>query len=194
MNDCIERTCAFTGHRPEKLEYKESHVTTWLEDMIWQAVNDGYTAFMSGMQRGVDLWAAEAVLRSKSKVENIRLVVVSAFKDMGNDWSDDWKEKYNYVLSKADEVVFVSAEGSKEAFTQRDHYMVDHASRLIAVYGGVKGGTKETIEYAKTKDIEIVMYSDDPDTRWDAHFGEPTTDVFKTKDFLDWFDDVMKFD
>ena len=99
MNDCIERTCAFTGHRPEKLEYKESHVITWLEDMIWQAVNDGYTAFMSGMQRGVDIWAAEAVLRIKSKGENIRLVAVSAFKDMENNWSDDWKEKYKDKIS-----------------------------------------------------------------------------------------------
>lgn len=158
-----KHVCAFTGHRPEKLEYEESHVTTWLEDMVWQAVNDGYTIFMSGVQRGVDLWAAEAVLSVKSKGVDIRLVAASAFKGMENDWPDDWKEKYNHVLSEADEVVFVSNESGKKAFTQRDHYMVDHASRLIAVYSGAKGGTKETIEYAKTKDIDVVMYSDDPD-------------------------------
>ena len=35
----------------------------------------------------------------------------------------------------------------------------------------------------------------DPDfsSRWDAHFGEPTTEVFTLEEFEDWFREVMEF-
>jgi hypothetical protein len=64
--------CAFTGHRPERLALPERQVIQWLEEQIWQAVNDGYTGFITGMQRGVDLWAAEAVLKLKAEGKTVR--------------------------------------------------------------------------------------------------------------------------
>lgn len=52
-------TCTFTGHRPERLSFPESDVITWLEKEIRIAISKGYSTFISGMQRGVDLWAAK---------------------------------------------------------------------------------------------------------------------------------------
>ncbi len=37
----------------------------------------------------------------------------------------------------------------------RNRWMVDHFSKLIAVYTGAPGGTKETITYAKKKGLDI---------------------------------------
>ena len=34
------------------------------------------------------------------------------------------------------------------SFQKRDEWMVDQSSRVIAVYDGVSGGTKNTIDYA----------------------------------------------
>ena len=33
--------------------------------------------------------------------------------------------------------------------------MIDHSSRIIAIYNGEKGGTKNTIDYAQKKGVDI---------------------------------------
>lgn len=72
------RVC-FTGHRPEKLNQPEKVVIAELEKAIRQAVADGFTTFISGMARGVDIWAAETVLRLRSDGAPIRLICASPF-------------------------------------------------------------------------------------------------------------------
>lgn len=42
--------------------------------------------------------------------------------------------------------------------------MVDHSSRLIAIYNGNPGGTRNTIEYAKRKKLEIAIYDPGDET------------------------------
>ena len=59
----IKHACSFTGHRPERLEMSEDKVIAWLEEQIRKAVADGYTDFITGMQRGVDIWAGEIVVK-----------------------------------------------------------------------------------------------------------------------------------
>lgn len=49
--------CCFTGHRPEKLQAPDSVVVAALEKEIRQAIADGFSVFISGMARGVDIWA-----------------------------------------------------------------------------------------------------------------------------------------
>lgn len=66
----IKHACTFTGHRPEKMNASEADVKTWLEKEIKNAIDAGYTDFITGMQRGVDLWAAEILLRLKKKDRN----------------------------------------------------------------------------------------------------------------------------
>ena len=55
--------CSFTGHRPQKLRQSENEVKAALEKEILRAITEGFTVFISGMARGVDIWAAEIVLR-----------------------------------------------------------------------------------------------------------------------------------
>lgn len=59
------------------------------------------------------------------------------------------------MLEAADLVNSISPAYSMASFQKRDEWMVDHASRVIAVYDGVPGGTKNTIEYAKKNGIEV---------------------------------------
>ena len=157
-NNDFSRACAFTGHRPERLAFPEKDVTRWLEREIRRAVDAGYTTFISGMQRGVDLWAAEIVLDLRDKGENVRLVAASAFRGMEDRWDAADRNVYDCVLADADEVVFVSRTPGRAAFFARNHYMVDRASRLIAVYTGGGGGTLETIRYAEQKGLKVIKY------------------------------------
>lgn len=42
-------------------------------------------------------------------------------------------------------------------FRMRNEWMVDHSNRVIVYYNGTHGGTRNTIEYAEKKMIEVVM-------------------------------------
>lgn len=59
------------------------------------------------------------------------------------------------MLKAADLVKCICPSYSMASFQKRDEWMVDHVSRVIAVYDGVSGGTKNTIEYAKKCGVEI---------------------------------------
>ena len=69
----IKHACSFTGHRPERLEMSEDKVIAWLEEQIRKAVSDGYTDFITGMQRGVDIWAGEIVLKLRKEGLPVKL-------------------------------------------------------------------------------------------------------------------------
>ena len=49
------------------------------------------------------------------------------------------------------------AEYHKGVFQQRNVWMVDRSNRVIAYYNGIAGGTRNTIKYAKKREIEIVV-------------------------------------
>ncbi len=150
----IRNACAFTGHRPERLDMPEENVVKWLDEQIHKSVEEGYTVFISGMQRGIDIWAAEIVLKMKKEGSAIKLVCACAFKGMENRWEESWKDRYLKILEEADDTVYIGSHPGRNAFFARNQWMVDHAGRLIAVYTGAPGGTQQTIRYAKKKNNE----------------------------------------
>lgn len=155
----VEHAVSFTGHRPERLDMPEIVVQEWLETQIRKAIDDGFTDFISGMQRGVDLWAAEIVMRLREEMpdKDIHLFSAVAFRGMDNQWEKDWQKRYYAVLKAANSVTYVSDKPGRAAFFKRNEWMVDNSKRLIGVYTGAPGGTKETIEYAKKNGREVVL-------------------------------------
>lgn len=67
------RVC-FTGHRPEKIITPEHTIKEKLKEEIIKAINEGYFVFISGMARGVDIWAAEIALQLRSNGYAIKLI------------------------------------------------------------------------------------------------------------------------
>ncbi len=141
------RVC-FTGHRPEKLSRNESAVTADLECEIRAAIADGLNVFITGMARGVDIWAAEIVLRLRQEGQPIRLICASPYEGFERGWRSEWQKRYHDILQRADLVRFICPGYSRACFQIRNEWMVDHAARVIAVYNGEPGGTKNTIDYA----------------------------------------------
>ena len=76
-----------TGHRPERLEIPEPEVISSLKEEIHQAIADGFQTFISGMARGVDLWAAEIVLALRDEGEAVRLICASPYQGFESRWS-----------------------------------------------------------------------------------------------------------
>ena len=148
------RAC-FTGHRPEKLTQPEPVIVAGLEQEIKQAYEDGINVFITGMARGVDIWAAEAVLKLRKKHDDIKLVCASPYDGFEKKWSTEWQKRYNDIMQAADYTKFICPGYSIGCFQERNEWMVDHSSRVIAVFNGEKGGTKNTIEYAIMHRVEI---------------------------------------
>lgn len=148
--------CCFTGHRPEKLSMPEAMVVAALQKEIRQAIADGFNVFLSGMARGVDLWAAEAVLRFRNANRSVKLICASPYPGFEERWSRAWQGRYRQVMVRADLVRFISPGYHPACFQQRNEWMVDHAARVIAVWNGQPSGTKNTIDYAARQGIPII--------------------------------------
>ena len=153
--------CCFSGHRPEKLDEPEEKVKSWLSEQIDQAIAAGYTTFISGCAMGVDIWAGQLVLQKRETNPALHLIAATPWPGFSNRWSIDWQQQYSNLLKDADWVVPVCNHYHKGVFQQRNEWMVDHSNRVIAYYNGAPGGTKNTIDYASGKGIEVVTNNPD---------------------------------
>lgn len=149
--------CCFTGHRPEKLNRSEAEIKKDLEAEILQAINDGFVTHITGMARGVDIWAGEIVLQLRKQNPNLHLIAASPYEGFESRWSADWQRRYKDILDQADLVRFVCKRYSKACFQIRNEWMVNRSARVIAVYNGEPGGTRNTIEYAHHHNIPTVV-------------------------------------
>lgn len=157
----LHRVC-FTGHRPEKLHNDEKVVKKLLREQIEKAIADGYKTFISGMARGIDLWAAEIVLelKKKNKDKEIHLICALPHPDFESKWQLADRLKYHSVLKKADLKRIICPEFSMGAYQKRNIWMVDRSNRVIAAYNGEKGGTKNTLDYAGSQGVEVINIFD----------------------------------
>ena len=162
MTEAEKRThrCCFTGHRPEKMKMDEYTVCAALSKAIDAAIADGFTTFITGMARGVDIWAGEIVLRKRDLDTSLHLICACPHPDFEKRWSAEWQQRFHAVLGGADVVRTVRPTFSMDAYQIRNQWMVDRASRVIAVYNGTAGGTRNTIEYAQAKGVAVQICVD----------------------------------
>lgn len=154
--EALKYTCCFTGHRPEKLTQPEKEITTLLEKAIRTTVDEGFVTFISGMARGVDIWAAEIVLHLRDEGLPVRLICAVPYEGFERSWASHWQERYRRILEAGDQTRFICPEYSRSCFQKRNKWMVDHSARVIAVFNGEKGGTKNTVDYAKAHGVAVM--------------------------------------
>ena len=135
MSDGERRSeaCCFTGHRPDKL-FRAEDIRLDLKEVVLNAVDTGFTTFISGMAKGVDVWAAEIVLEIRKDNDNIKLICALP--------SQEWLQRCKCLCDKADAVVIIGKGHHPGIYQLRNQWMIDHSSRVIAVYNGQLGGTK----------------------------------------------------
>ncbi len=149
--------CCFTGHRPERLGMPKSEVISCLKEEIRTAIADGFQTFISGMSRGVDLWAAEAVLTLRDEGAAVRLICASPYRGFEGRWNREWQERYQQIMERADLVRFICPGYSRDCFQRRNEWMVNHSARVIAVYNSQPSGTRNTIEYARRCGVPVIL-------------------------------------
>lgn len=154
-----QHRCCFTGHRPNGLKRPAWLIKIDLEREIKKAVKDGFMVFISGMAQGVDIWAAQIVLKLREKGEPIKLICACPFDGFEDRWDSKWQKQYKDVLAAADLVRYICPGYSRTCFQIRNEWMVDHSARVMAVFNNVPGGTFNTIEYATRKNIPVQFIS-----------------------------------
>ena len=87
----MHRVC-FTGHRPEKLTRPDRAIKKDLEKGIRQAVADGLNVFITGMARGVDIWAAQIVLMLRDEGYDVKLMCACPYEGFERGWSQEWQK------------------------------------------------------------------------------------------------------
>ena len=153
---CRAATAAFTGHRFMEASLRE-HVRKRLSDAVLDAYGQGIRNFISGFAIGFDMIAAEVVVSLKQSHPDITLTAAIPFNGQASRFSFYDRKQYDRLLEVADEVIVLSDRYYPRCFLDRDEFMVNNASSLIAYYDGrEKCGTFYTIRKAMAQHIPIV--------------------------------------
>lgn len=153
--EMILHRCCFSGHRPQKLKQPIDDIKVDLENGIINAICDGYCTFITGMSCGTDIWAGNIVIRMKELYPDLKLIAAIPFPEFTARWDSVWSREYKRLLDKADLIKTICPQYCETAYQKRNKWMVDHCSKLIAVYNGSAGGTRSTIQYARGNHLQI---------------------------------------
>lgn len=99
--------------------------------------------------------AAEIVLQFRGAGLPIHLICACPFPNCEKSWDYEWQKRYKTIMEAADFVRFICPQYSRGCFQLRNEWLINHSSRVIAVFNGLPGGTKNTIAYAARQGIPI---------------------------------------
>ncbi len=159
-----EHTCCFTGHRPEKLPWRDNEADprcVALKKRIEAAVEDAYQKgmrhFICGMALGTDLYFCEAVLALREKYGDLTVEAAIPCEEQAAHWREADRARYFSLVERCDFETVVQHHYDRGCMLRRNRYMADRSAMLIAAYDGLMGGTMYTIQYAMKRGLEIVM-------------------------------------
>lgn len=145
MENPTARVVAFTGHRSY-----DGGADAALDELLRTLFREGCATFLTGMAEGFDLSAGEAVVRLKEEFPGVRLCCVVPHEGQARGFSAENRERYERLLSAADEVIVLQSHYTPGSFQRRNDYLVEHAERVVAWYDGSKqGGTCYTVRRAR---------------------------------------------
>ncbi len=168
------KTCAITGHRPTrfKFKYNENYagckrLKKRLHDQFILLYEQGVRRFLVGGALGVDMWSGEILLKLKERPEYSDIELVIVLPHLGHDarWDERSKKRMAFLREHCAECITIGTDTGPESYYKRNHYLVDHADCLIAVYDNdkkLRSGTGQTVRYAEEKGRHITLIH--PDT------------------------------
>ena len=157
-------SCCFTGHRPMKLPWgmneRDPRCTALKLELAarLEAIYAlGYRHFLCGMAIGCDMYFAEAVLALREVHGDVTLEAAIPFGDQPGRWDEAQRRRYNSLIDRADKVTVLQIGYTSDCMMQRNRYMVDRSSLLLACFDGRPGGTMNTILYAERSGVKTVV-------------------------------------
>ena len=143
-------TMSVTGHRNIKDNLSKSALKSIFEGAIF----DGYDTFLVGMAVGFDTLCFH-VLEEIRKENNIRIIACIPCENQDANFSFLQKKEYKRMVASADEQVVLAKEYTPYCMLNRNKFMVENSSLLLAYLREKKGGTKFTVDYAEKKNVFV---------------------------------------
>ncbi len=145
-------TMAVTGHRV----IKEKISKDILKIIFKNAIADGYDTFLVGMAVGFDTLCFN-LLEEIKKENNIRIIACIPCPDQDKKFTIAQKKEYKRMLEVADEKIVLSDKYTPYCMLERNKFMVDNCSLLLAYLREKKGGTYHTVDYAEKNGVFVKM-------------------------------------
>lgn len=159
--------CAFTGNRPNKLPWgtdERDERCVRIKEKIAEVIEEQYARgkrlFVCGMARGADTYFAEAAIKFRETHQCLMLEAAIPFRGQSDGWLVNDRIRYDRIIDACDCVTVVCRNPSRWAPLERNEYMVDKASTIIALSYSGSGGTVYTINAAKRKKREIIVINE----------------------------------
>lgn len=145
----------WTGHRPDVFrdpELARQEVERAAESLVghWPELE-----FVSGGQRGVDLWVAAAAIAWSV---TLRIVLPIPAPQFAQDWAPGDRRSLEDVLGRAESVEVMDREGGEGslAYDRRNETIVRRSGLIVAVWTGVRrGGTFYTLCAARARGLAV---------------------------------------
>ena len=156
----LPKTCFFSGHRHISSD-DAARVKSRLNEELLNAVNAGYTHFISGGAIGFDTLAAEQVVRLREDYSDIRLILYLPCTDHTKNWNENDRMRFDAISSFADEIYYVSETAySDGCMKKRNNAMTEAADLCIAYLKNTVSGTAQTVKIAEKKGLKIINIAD----------------------------------
>lgn len=145
---------AFTGNRDLKHPAVKNSlklralIELSLKNEVVELYHEGFTTFLSGMAVGFDLLAARVVLDLRAELPDLKLVAVVPFSGQADSFSTEERDLYDRVVAESDECYILAEEYSPMVYHQRNDFLVEHSSHVVAYSCGEGRGTLYTIKQA----------------------------------------------
>lgn len=153
MRNLKEKTCCFTGHREITLPVETIQYN--LEKQLKELISSGVIYYGAGGALGFDTIAALTVIKLRQIYPHIKLIMVLPCKEQTKGWNSNDIEIYNYILNKADKVVYTSENYYPGCMHKRNRHLVNNSSHCICYLEKNTGGTAYTVNFAKEKGLTI---------------------------------------
>jgi uncharacterized phage-like protein YoqJ len=160
----IDRKCCFIGHKLQSLPFRLNENTPLcialkeeLKKEIVKMIEENFVIhFISGMEIGADLYAAQIVLDLKKQYPNLILEGILPCETQANRWNEKNREQYYDILAACDKTKLLQTHYTGNCKQKRNEYMFNNSDYMIAVWNGKPSCIGKTVKNAKLKGIKII--------------------------------------
>lgn len=147
---------SFIGHKPGELPFKYDEqdpacidLKDSLEAAIYRSIALGANEFVSSLDIGVGVWAAEAVIRCQAIEPRFKLHAALLCENQDAVWPQAAKERFQAVRKACVSEEIVNHGTYQSWFIEkRDRRLVDLGDIVIVVWNNTKGAVEKALNYA----------------------------------------------
>lgn len=141
------RACSFTGHRAI-----EPHHRDGMGELLGRAIayvySEGCRDFYVGGALGFDTYAAQQLLLFRMSHPDVRLNLVLPCRDQADKWGRAQADMYDYLLSQASTVEYVSDLYTRGCMQKRNMRLAELCDVMVAYVGHSRSGASQTARMA----------------------------------------------